>query len=150
MRGWYSGCALAFQASDTGSIPVPRSIWSHMVEFSDTLVYLITLVLPAIFVVVQKIGDIAFNWLKTKTPFYFLVPEDKVREALENAIYFGVNFAVQKARESGALTVKADNKLIITALEYVKESVPQGLARFGITDERLADMVRARVADLKL
>lgn len=121
-----------------------------MVEFSDTLVYLITLVLPAIFVVVQKIGDIAFNWLKTKTPFYFLVPEDKVREALENAIYFGVNFAVQKARESGALTVKADNKLIITALEYVKESVPQGLARFGITDERLADMVRARVADLKL
>lgn len=150
MRGWYSGCALAFQASDTGSIPVPRSIWSHMVEFSDTLVYLITLVLPAIFVFVQKIGDIAFNWLKTKTPFYFLVPEDKVREALENAIYFGVNFAVQKARESGALTVKADNKLIITALEYVKESVPQGLARFGITDERLADMVRARVADLKL
>ena len=28
MRGWYSGCALAFQASETGSIPVPRSrIW---------------------------------------------------------------------------------------------------------------------------
>jgi hypothetical protein len=26
MRGWYSGCALAFQASETGSIPVPRSI----------------------------------------------------------------------------------------------------------------------------
>ena len=25
MRGWYSGCALAFQASETGSIPVPRS-----------------------------------------------------------------------------------------------------------------------------
>lgn len=26
LRGWYSGCALAFQASETGSIPVPRSI----------------------------------------------------------------------------------------------------------------------------
>lgn len=25
LRGWYSGCALAFQASETGSIPVPRS-----------------------------------------------------------------------------------------------------------------------------
>ncbi len=30
MRGWYSGCALAFQASETGSIPVPRS--TFMVE----------------------------------------------------------------------------------------------------------------------
>jgi hypothetical protein len=120
------------------------------VDFTDTLVWFLTFVLPAIFVAVQKIGDIGFNWLKTKTPFYFLVPEDKVREAVENAIYFGVNFAAQKARESGALTVKSDNAFVITALEYVKESVPQALNRFGITDERLANMVRARIAELKL
>ena len=119
-------------------------------DFADTLVYLVTIVLPAVFVVANKIGDMFFAWLKTKTPFYFLVPEDKVREAVENAIYFGVNFAVEKAKESGALTVKSDNEFIITALEYVKDSVPQALARFGITDARLADMVRARFVDLKL
>jgi len=121
-----------------------------MVEFTDTLTVLLTVVLPAVFVVAQKIGDLFFGWLKTKTPFYFLVPEDKVREAVENAIYYGVNFAVDKAKESGALAVKTDNKFVLTALEYVKESVPQALTRFGITDARLADMVRARIADLKL
>jgi hypothetical protein len=121
-----------------------------MVEFTDTLVILVTVVLPAVLVLAQKIGDLVFGWLKTKTPFYFLVPENEIRKALENAIHYGVQFAVQKTRESGALTVKTDNKFIITALEYVKESVPDTLNRFGITDDRLADMVRARVAELKV
>jgi len=118
------------------------------VDFTETLVWFITFILPAVFVAVQKIGDIGFSWLRTKTPFYFLVPEEKVREAVENAIHFGVNFAVQKAKDSGALAVKTDSAFVITALEYVKEAVPQALQRFGITDERLADMVRARIVDL--
>lgn len=119
-----------------------------MVEFTDTLVILVTLVLPAVFAVAKALLDVAFGWLKTKTPFYFLIPEEEVRRKVEQAIQFGANYAVVKARESGALTVKVDNKLIVTALEYVKDSVPQALERFGITDERLAEMVRARLVDL--
>jgi hypothetical protein len=120
-----------------------------MIEFSETLAVLLSIIVPALFVVANKIGDLFFAWIKTKTPFYFLVPEADVRKAVENAIQFGVDFAVVKTKESGALTVKVDNKLIVTALEYIKASIPQALTRFGITDDRLADMIRARLANLK-
>ena len=32
LRGWYSGCAVAFQASETGSIPVPRSNFASLAQ----------------------------------------------------------------------------------------------------------------------
>ena len=36
MRGWYSGCALAFQASETSSILVPRSIFIESEVYHET------------------------------------------------------------------------------------------------------------------
>lgn len=118
-----------------------------MVDFTETIVLLITLVAPAVFVAAQKLGEVFTSWLKTKTPFGFLIPEEIVQKTLQDAVQYGVNYAVTKAKESSA-RVEVDNAFLLNAVEYVKQSVPDALKRFNITDQRLADMVRARIKDL--
>jgi|AntAceMinimDraft_11_1070367.scaffolds.fasta_scaffold00449_46 hypothetical protein len=115
-----------------------------MVDFTDTLVYFITLVAPAMFVVAQKLGELTTSWLKTKTPFGFLIPEEVVQKTLQDAVQYGVNYATTVAREHSA-RVEIDNAFLLNAVQYVKASVPDALRRFNVTDERIADMVRARI-----
>tara|TARA_R110000772_G_scaffold66361_1_gene147798 strand:- start:5547 stop:5903 length:357 start_codon:yes stop_codon:yes gene_type:complete len=118
-----------------------------MVDFSETLVLLISIIAPAVFVIGNKLAEWLTDWLKTKTPFGFLISETAVKETLQEAIQFGVDFAVVKAKESSA-RVEVDNAFLLNAIKYVKDSVPDALKRFNITDERLADMVRARIKNL--
>lgn len=115
-----------------------------MVDFTDTVIMFITLVAPAVFVIANRLGEIITSWLKTKTPFGFLISEEVVKNTLQEAVQYGVNYATQKAKESSA-RVEVDNAFILNAVQYIKDSVPDALKRFNITDERLADMVRARI-----
>lgn len=115
-----------------------------MVDFTPTVLYLLGLIVPAMYVVAEKLGSIVLSFLRTKTPFGFMIPEEVVAENLRQAIDFGVSFAHNKAKETN-LKVTFDNEFIANAVTYVKDSVPDALARFNITDERLADMVKARL-----
>ena len=115
-----------------------------MVDFEPTVLYLLGLIVPAMYVAAEKAGQILMAWLRTKTPFGYLIPEEVVAANLKSAIDFGVNFATIKAKETN-LKVEFDNVFIENAVTYVKDSVPDALARFGIDDARLADMVKARL-----
>lgn len=84
------------------------------------------------------------DWIKTKTPFGFLVSDDMVRGYLQEAINFGIGYATQKAKESN-LEVKFDNAFLATVLQYVVERVPDALEHFGITPTALEAMVKARL-----
>jgi hypothetical protein len=115
-----------------------------MVDFEPTVLYLLGLIVPAAFAVAQKVGELAINWLRTKTPFGFLIPEEVVAENLRKALEFGVAYATQEAKKAN-LKVEFNNVFVANAVTYVKESVPEALKRFDITDERLARMVQARL-----
>jgi hypothetical protein len=115
-----------------------------MVDFEPTVLYLLGLIIPAMYVVAEKVGQIALAWLRTKTPFGYMIPEEVVAENLKSAIDFGVKFATVKAKETN-LKVEFDNVFIQNAVTYVKDSVPDALERFNIDDQRLADMVKARL-----
>lgn len=115
-----------------------------MVDFTDTVLYIISILVPAAFAVANYAAKTLVAWLSTKTPFAFLIPEEKVAKALQDAIKYGVQYANQRAKEE-KIVVEFDNEFIANAATYVKDSVPDALKRFGITDERLADMVRARL-----
>lgn len=99
-----------------------------MVDFTPTVLYLLGLIVPAMYVAAEKLGNIAISWLRTKTPFGFMIPEEVVAENLRQAIDFGVSFARTKAQEQN-LKVTFDNEFIANAVTYVKESVPDALAR---------------------
>ena len=54
-----------------------------------------------------------------------------------------MNAAREKAAEIDEVELR--NAAVAAAVSYVIQSVPGALARFRITPERLADMVRARL-----
>jgi hypothetical protein len=115
-----------------------------MVEFQELVVWAITFIAPTVYVIATSVKDIAINWLKTKTSFGFLIPEDEVAKRLQTTLEFAVAYATTRVREQN-LVVKFDNDFIAYAVEYVKDSVPGAIERFGYTDARLADMVKARI-----
>lgn len=115
-----------------------------MVEFQELVVWAITFIAPTVYVIATSVKDIAINWLKTKTSFGFLIPEDEVAKRLQTALEYGVAYATTKVKEQN-LVVKFDNDFIAYAVEYVKDSVPDAVKRFGFSDTRLADMVKARI-----
>ena len=118
-----------------------------MVDFEPTVLYLLGLIVPAAFAVVQKLGDLALAWLRSKTPFGFLIPEEVFAENLRKALEYGVAYATMEAKKAN-LKVEFDNVFVANAVNYVKDSVPDALNKFGITDERLAAMVQARLANI--
>lgn len=116
-----------------------------MVEFQETVLLIVAAIVPILWTTTRTLLDIFFSWLKTKTSFYWLVPEERVREAVEQAINYGISYATTEIKDAGALTIKHDNKFLIVALEYIKASIPQSLERFKIDDERLIAMIKARL-----
>lgn len=115
-----------------------------MVDFEPTVLYLLGLILPAAYVVLDFVTKSFVAWLRTKTPFGFLIPEEVVADNLRSALEFGVAYATAEAKKAN-LKVEFDNEFVANAVTYVKDSVPDALARFNITDERLAQMVAARL-----
>jgi hypothetical protein len=116
-----------------------------MVEFQELIIWAITFIAPTVFVVANFAKDIAINWLKTNTSFGFLIPEEEVAKRLQAALEYGVAYATTRVKEQN-LVVKFDNDFIAYAVEYVKDSVPDAVKRFGYDDARLADMVKARIS----
>ena len=113
-----------------------------MVEFQSTALWLVAFILPTIYVLADFLKTVVLSWMKTK--FGFLIPEEAVARTLQEAVEYGVAFATNRIKEKN-LVVKFDNEFIAMAVEYIKASVPGAIARFGFDDQRLADMVRARL-----
>ena len=113
-----------------------------MVEFQSVALWLVAFIVPTVYVLADFFKTVAISWIKTK--FGFLIPEEVVAKALQESIEYGVAFATNRIKEKN-LVVKFDNEFIVTAVEYIKASVPGAIQRFGFDDQRLADMVRARL-----
>jgi len=112
------------------------------VAFNELAVGLLAIVVPAVLAVAKVLQEALISWLKTK--FGFFVPDEVIRTYLNEAIQNGIKFATNKVKETD-LVVTFDNKFVGLAVDYVADRVPDALKRFGITPEKLADMVRARL-----
>ena len=107
------------------------------IDFAPVLDIGISL-LAAVLLAAGTWGVARFNqWLGLKNDAEF-------RSYLNGALYAAVDYGKARAKE---LNVKVDveNAIVAEAVRYAAESVPDALDRFGITDERLADMVKARL-----
>ena len=64
--------------------------------------------------------------------------------ALDRAVEFGLAEARRRAREAG-VPVPAGGIAAAAARQYARDRVPEALARFGINEAALDDMIRARL-----
>lgn len=118
------------------------------VNFTEFTLWVIAFVVPVLVVIANAGAKILVDYIKTKTPFGFLVSDEMVRGVLQEAINYGIGYATQKAKESN-LEVKFDNAFIGTVLQYVVERVPDSLEHFGITPSSLEAMIKARLGLLQ-
>lgn len=87
------------------------------------------------------------TWLSSWLRATFKVSMDEAhRAALHSALENGARLAVEKldAAISGK-TIPVGYPLIATGVEYVLTYSPDAVAHFGLTPERVADMIRAKL-----
>jgi hypothetical protein len=76
--------------------------------------------------------------------------EAKDREALHSAIMTGVNAGLGKvAGMIGGRAVDVHSTVLAEALRYVLASVPDAIRRFGLTDDRLRQMITAKLVEIE-
>lgn len=69
------------------------------------------------------------------------------RTALQSALENGVHYALGLAQASLAgRTIAVSSDLIPVALRYVRQYAPDAIRHFGLTDDKLAEMLRAQMA----
>ena len=86
---------------------------------------------------------LARDWFKARTGVELQISDEQVRQVLDKAIQYGIALVVGRLGDRAQLHVS--NAQVAQIANYVIAAVPGALANFGITPERLQDMIRARL-----
>lgn len=108
--------------------------------------------LPLILTIIAIAGAVALAMV----PLLIKKLMDKLRidregvlgKMLEGVIESGINLAINKAKTlaTGRVkTIQLDNPLLNSVAGYVSKSAPEALKQFGITEERLQEIITARL-----
>lgn len=77
-----------------------------------------------------------------------LAKDSEVRGYLETAIQSGIGWGKEKALALGHkdfAKIDVRNQVVAAAVSYVVKATPDALRRFGLTDDRLRELVLARL-----
>jgi hypothetical protein len=98
------------------------------------------------------LGLLLRSFLKSKTDLYTQEVDERVRTYLDAIVYTAIDYAVDRIREqaaAGAFAFNAKSEVIEFAGEFITAHAPDAVRRFGLTPEKIANTVRARL-DLDL
>lgn len=89
---------------------------------------------------------LAVGWAGRK--FLGLEIEKRHREALDQALRAGAAWGLDKARQraGGRLGVDVRSEAATYALRYVLDATPDAIRKFGLTPERVRELIEARMA----
>ncbi|MFN4124418.1 inadl protein [Pannonibacter indicus] len=138
--------ALAFALVFLAAFIVPASAASEtVVDFSPLLPGLIEGVLLALGGALVWLGRRGLQLLEDKTNIQL---DEQMKKRVDDAIFYAVDFARARVPEASSWPVQVDvrNALVATAANYALAAVPAALDYFGVTRERLEDMIEARLA----
>lgn len=127
------GIGPAFAQEATGGV----------IDFSpiiNELALAVATVASAALLYLAKLGR---DWFKARTGVELQISDEQMRAVLDKAIQYGIALAV--GRLSGKATLTVANAQVAQIANYVIAAVPGALKNFGITEERLQDMIRARL-----
>lgn len=92
----------------------------------------------------------AVKWLMDQTKIDELLGDDIVRnylyDVLERALKAGIKVADDKIATLNT-QVEIENEILGFAVNYVQDSVPDALERFGLTEDNVRSMLIARLED---
>lgn len=104
----------------------------------------VQLVFAAVSAAIAALVPVAIKWFLQKIHLDGLVSDDLVRSYLNPAIEKGINLAKAKVYEQ-RITINVDNAIGKFVLEYLQQHTPDALAHFGLTEEKVQEMVKARM-----
>lgn len=102
------------------------------------------LVFAAASAAVAALVPVAIKWFLQKIHLDGLVSDEMVRGYLNPAIEKAINLAKAKVYEQ-KITINVDNAIGKFVLEYLQQHTPDALAHFGLTEEKVQEMVKARL-----
>lgn len=115
-------------------------------ETSIDLAPLVTIVAPYIVEGIVALVLLVVGWAARR--FLGLEIEKRHREALDQALRAGAAWGLAKAKEHAAGKVSIDVKhvAVANALRYVLDATPDAIRSFGLTPERVKELIEARMA----
>ena len=119
-----------------------------MIDFNQILSMGLDFIQTAVLAGVGVFLPLAIRWILAKTRLDGLVSDDVIREYLYAALENGVVFAIDQARgryggDVAIITIK--NEILEIALKYIVKSVPDAIAHFEISEERLKELITVRL-----
>lgn len=102
-----------------------------------------SMALEFVFGLVAVFGAFVLNALRKKFNFD---SEGVLNERLNEAIERGLMYANEKLVENNkSLTRSTENEFVAEAVNYVIKGVPKTIQHFGLTQERIKELVLSRV-----
>lgn len=115
-----------------------------VVDISGLLGPVVEFVFMAIGAGVLWLGRKALGEMEAKTNIQL---DEQMKHRVDDALLKAVNFGKSRASDFVKRGVKIDvrNEIIANAVNYAQAAIPGTLEYFGITRDRLIDMIEARV-----
>jgi hypothetical protein len=114
-------------------------------DFMPFVEPLLNLLLAAVSAAVLTVVPPAIKWILQKAKLDGLLSDDVVRGYLEKALLNGIALARAEVSKQ-KLTADIDNAVVVFVLGYLRQNVPDALKHFGLTEAKVAELVKARLA----
>lgn len=114
-------------------------------DFMPFVEPLLNLLLAAVSAAVLTVVPPAIKWILQKAKLDGLLSDDVVRGYLEKALLNGIALAKAEVAKQ-KLTADIDNAVVVLVLGYLRQNVPDALKHFGLTEAKVAELVKARLA----
>lgn len=121
------------------------------VDFSPLANHILSLAIAALTVAAGIVSKFVVSWLSSKTKVHDTQLEQMLADRVHAALMQGIDYAEAKIKSEVAdpnsqlKHVQIDNWFVRQAAEYAMTSIPDTLAYFRLTKDRIEDMVRARL-----
>jgi len=121
----------------------PAAESGGVIDFTPILNELALAVATVASAALLYLAKLGRDWFKARTGVELQISDEQMRAVLDKAIQYGIALAVGRLGNRAQLAVS--NAQVAQIANYVIAAVPGALKNFGITEERLQDMIRARL-----
>jgi len=121
----------------------PAATGGGVIDFTPILNELALAVATVASAALLYLAKLARDWFKARTGVELQISDAQMRSVLDKAIQYGIALAVGRLGSRAQLSVS--NAQVAQIANYVIAAVPGALKNFGITEERLQEMIRARL-----
>ncbi len=136
MRNFFRNLIAVCTLCAVGLLIAPTMVLAATVDLQPTAQLCVTYIFVALNAVgIAIIGIFAHGSIETR-----------LRNALQTALEAAAAYASQKVTNADWTKLDIKNPIVALAVNYAQKAVPNALKWFGITPERLAEMVIARLA----